>query len=104
MLNFLLVPQHVLILLLLFAVLTALVAGGIWFWCKKNKPAFCKKQRWFQVLGSFGLLTLILWYIFNAIEDQWGLDSVVALCLNLLLFAAVGVGISAYLRDAENTH
>ena len=33
-----------------------------------------------------------LWWVFNAIEDGLGLDSVAALLINVVLFAGVGAG------------
>lgn len=41
----------------------------------------------------FGLLTTVislLWYLYNAIMDHYGLDSVKGLLINLFLFALIG--------------
>jgi hypothetical protein len=41
-----------------------------------------------------GVLTLLypLWLVYNGIEDRFGLDSVAALVINLVLFAVLGIG------------
>ena len=91
-------------MLWVFAALTPLLALGGWHLCKKRWPDYCDKLHWFQVAGIFGPLVLALWYAFNNVEDYFGLDSVVALCLNLMLFCGVGIGISAYLRDTRRHH
>jgi hypothetical protein len=100
MLQFLLTPNHVAILLWIFAALTPLAALGGWRLCKKRWRHYCK-ERWFKVAGAFGPLALALWYVFNGIEDRFGLDSVPALGLNLLIFCGIGIGISAYLRKVR---
>jgi hypothetical protein len=44
------------------------------------------------LVSSIGILAYPLWLVYNRIEDQFGLDSVAALLINLALFVAVGVG------------
>jgi len=46
-----------------------------------------------------GPLIVALWFVFNAVEDFFGLDSVLALTLNLVLFCLVGLGVSWLLRS-----
>ena len=42
-------------------------------------------------VGLLGPAALGLWVIYNALEDHFGLDSVAALLINLVIFLAVGV-------------
>ena len=42
------------------------------------------------LLAGCGVLLYPLWSIYNRIEDQFGLDSVAALLINLALFVVVG--------------
>jgi apolipoprotein N-acyltransferase len=39
-----------------------------------------------------------MWWIYNAIEDALGLDSVAGLLANLALFVALGIGVGLALR------
>jgi hypothetical protein len=48
--------------------------------------------------GLLGPANWLLWRIYNAIEDRYGLDSVKAMLLNLALFAALGIGIGLSIR------
>ncbi len=50
------------------------------------------------VLCGAGVLAFPMWLIYNGIEDRLGLDSVLALALNLALFAAVGTGFGLLYR------
>lgn len=47
-----------------------------------------------------GVLVLVFpaWLVYNAIEDHFGLDSVAALLINLVLFALAGGGVGLALR------
>ena len=38
------------------------------------------------------VLATMLWHVYNAVEDRWGLDSVAALAINAGIFVLVGVG------------
>lgn len=49
----------------------------------------CVRAGW---VVAAGILAWPLWMVYNRIEDQFGLDSVAALLINLALFVAVGVG------------
>lgn len=40
---------------------------------------------------SFAVAAYPLWYVYNLIEDRFGLDSILALFLNLALFVVVGI-------------
>lgn len=58
----------------------------------------------FWVLAASGPALFILWLIFNAIENALGLDSILAMLLNLLLFCVVGCGVGAWVRFGMPTH
>jgi hypothetical protein len=48
--------------------------------------------------GLLGPANLLLWRVYNGIEDHYGLDSVKAMLLNLALFAALGIAIGLAIR------
>ncbi|MFC1601775.1 hypothetical protein ACFL34_05445 [Candidatus Sumerlaeota bacterium] len=43
------------------------------------------------LLAGLGPLVVGLWFVYNALMDRFGLDSVLALGLNLAIFLAVGL-------------
>jgi hypothetical protein len=53
---------------------------------------------WLAVIGVLGPLILVLWHVYNLIENAYGLDSVRALVLNFILFVAVGVAFGLLVR------
>ncbi|HNY26841.1 MAG TPA: hypothetical protein PLA90_00590 [Candidatus Sumerlaeota bacterium] len=57
----------------------------------------------FWLLAFSGPLLVGLWWIFNAIEETLGLDSILAMLLNLAFFALIGIGIGALLRMSSGT-
>ncbi len=78
----------------------ALFAG---FRKQPEKPQLLKGG----LLAAAAVLLFPLWRVYNAIEDSFGLDSVLALVLNLFLFIVVGaVGGFAMRRfwPAESEH
>lgn len=46
---------------------------------------------WGLAIGAFGTLNLGLWYFYNYITAQLGLDTVKNLVVNLVVFAAIGL-------------
>jgi len=54
------------------------------------------------IIGSFALITYIMWRIYNAITDHYGLDSVKNLLINLGLFTLVGIIIGLLLAVIQN--
>jgi len=50
------------------------------------------------LLSACGVLLYPLWIVYNGIEDHFGLDSVAALLINLVLFVVVGGLIGVALR------
>lgn len=68
-----------------------------------------RSQKWvrsglFWVAGFSGPLLVTLWYLYNGIEDRFGLDSVFALCLNLLIFCIVGLSLGMVVRLTMKKH
>jgi hypothetical protein len=57
---------------------------------------------WVAAIGIFGPLVWVLWHVYNAIENAYGLDSVRGLVINLVLFIAVGVIFGLMLRLWRN--
>lgn len=65
------------------------VAGIVAVWHKKP---FIARNRHHWVLGAFAApLMLIMWKIYNAVVDHYGLDSIFGLYVNVAIFAAVTV-------------
>ena len=73
----------------------ALAAGGAWGARRKNLGAGLARG---ISVGLTGPAALLLWQIYNRIEDRYGLDSVRALLINLALFVIVGVITGILLR------
>ncbi len=46
---------------------------------------------WLVLGAAAGPLNLLLWSVYNAIENTYGLDSVRALVINLILFLILGI-------------
>lgn len=72
--------------------LSALCAAVFFLFQKKNAA----QQRFQRAAGALylaagGPYLFLLWKIYNAIEDTFGLDSVKALFLNIILFIFAGV-------------
>jgi chromate transport protein ChrA len=57
---------------------------------------------WIAGIGIFGPLVWVLWHVYNAIENAYGLDSVRGLVINLLLFIVVGIVFGLILRLWRN--
>jgi hypothetical protein len=66
----------------LVAAAVLMIAGRI-----KNANGLVKAA----LVFSAGILAYPLWVVYNSIEDHFGLDSVVALLLNLALFSVIGI-------------
>jgi|ERR1700722_14680904 hypothetical protein len=81
---------------LLFSALFTLGCLGFGFYWKSRISK--AKRRFFGVqvflIALVGPLITGLWFVFNAIEDHYGLDSVKALLINLGIFVAMGLLIS----------
>lgn len=79
-----------------FAVLVGGIAVGI-AWGSRHGAPRAGFSRGFAS-GLTGPAALLLWRIYNLIEDRYGLDSVRALLTNLALFVAAGVVAGLLLR------
>ncbi len=83
-----------------------LVAAGLTMFAGLGYGVYWRKQsgsgRWAMARGAavaaLGPAAFGLWGTYNRIEDYYGLDSVRALGLNLLLFVAVGVLVGVAVR------
>jgi len=73
----------------------AALAAILAFW---SKQAALVRNRFFWAFAAFGPLLTALWFLFNWIEEALGLDSIVALGVNLVLFCVVGLVGGAALR------
>jgi hypothetical protein len=59
------------------------------------------RRAWLPFIVALALLGPAIvgaWFVFNAIENAMGLDSLAALLLNLLLFSALGAAVGFALR------
>ena len=52
------------------------------------------------LIGLMGPANWLLWRVYNRIEDHYGLDSVKAMLLNIVLFATLGIAVGVALRVA----
>jgi hypothetical protein len=84
------------VIVLIFAALITLGSLGFGLLWKSRIPKAKRKIFGIQVgvIALVGPLVAGLWFLYNAIEDHYGLDSVKALLINFALFIAVGLLIS----------
>ena len=90
--------EHFQLLLVLSAVLWVL---GSWiFWAVKGRAGSSGKMDWSAgiLLSAVGPLFLGLWFFYNVVMDYFGLDSVLALILNLIAFLLVGLTVGWLFR------
>ncbi|HET9869077.1 MAG TPA: hypothetical protein VFR02_01085 [bacterium] len=82
--------QQIVLLLCLLLTLGSAAFGFFW---GRRLPKPQRPLLWAQagLAALGGPLVAALWFVYNAIEDHYGLDSVKALGLNAALFLAVGV-------------
>ena len=74
------------LLALLFPILGVGIGAALQF--RAHRPGALRTG---ILIGLLGPVNWLLWKIYNAIEDHYGLDSVKAMLLNLALFAALGI-------------
>jgi hypothetical protein len=80
----------------------AILLGGIaagWVWGRRSGAARVGIVRGLAA-GLLGPAALGLWFVYNALEDHFGLDSVAALLINLVLFLAAGALAGVLVRRA----
>jgi hypothetical protein len=82
--------------ILVFSALFTLGCLGFGFYWKSRMAKAKRKVFGIQValIALLGPLLIGLWFVFNAIEDHYGLDSVKALEINFGIFVAMGFLIS----------
>ena len=96
--DWIILREHFQLLLILAAVLWVL---GIWIYCAaKGRAGSSRKMDWSAglLLSAVGPLFLGLWFFYNAVMDYFGLDSVLALILNLIVFLLVGLAVGGLFR------
>lgn len=88
---------HLIVIALSILVTLGSLVWAAWASRKKNSDA-----RLVWTLGvsmaALGPLLFILWTVYNAIENHYGLDSVKALLINLVLFLVVGLAVGLVFR------
>jgi uncharacterized membrane protein len=95
-------PAYIRYLGTFLAILTPVV-GLLTLTYRKRDRAQWMALPLFWLLAFSGPLLVCLWWVFNAIENALGLDSILAMLLNLTLFALVGIGIGALLRMSSGS-
>ena len=88
--------------------LILIIAAVIWIFAvliirrqivRREENSAPRKDRMFWILiGAIGPLVVALWFVYNSLMDHFGLDSVFALGINLVIFIAVGILIGLLLR------
>jgi len=97
MTRYLLNPSTINWLGLAFAILTPVV-GIATLVLARQRRSWLQSLPLFWILTATGPLILVLWFVYNAIEDALGLDSVFALLTNLCLFSLIGLGLGAFVH------
>ena len=102
MLNWILVPSHVEWATIALALATPVLALLAWGALLSRGRRDVRHSRGFWLAALAGPLVLVLWRVYNAIEDRFGLDSLAALGLNALIFLGLGLGVGLWLRGARS--
>ncbi len=87
--------SHALLLAAAALLVAAVAAGAVWGARRKSLGAGLLRG---IAAGTCGPAALLLWRIYNGIEDRYGLDSVKALLINLGLFVVVGLAAGRVLQ------
>ena len=98
MLDFILNESNVNLVLAIAAAVLPLVCFVLYVMLRGALVARPMVKIWLAAIGIFGPLVWVLWQVYNTIENAYGLDSVRALVLNLVLFIVVGIGVGLILR------
>jgi 4-amino-4-deoxy-L-arabinose transferase-like glycosyltransferase len=78
------------LLLMWCALLLPLAVAGLAFALRGRPAVTCHRHHWVMGLLAAPLL-LLLWRVYNAIADHYGLDSVVGFAVNAAIFAVSAV-------------
>lgn len=82
--------EQILMLLAVGLPVAGLLAGLSWGWrTRRTVPGAVQGL----VCGLLGPAIWVLWRMYNAIEDHYGLDSVKGLLINLALFVTLGASL-----------
>lgn len=60
----------------------------------RNRPLFANNRHHWSLVFLAGPLLLVMWKVYNAVVDHYGLDSVFGLFVNALIFLFVGILLS----------
>ncbi len=96
-LDWILNPENIGIIGWILVFLTPAIAGVLYFLLKSARR-FLRMTGIIFLIGGSGPLIVLLWHVFNAIQNALGLDSVLGASINLALFFLIGVGISYGVR------
>ncbi len=97
MIDFILNPRVAIWAGVILAIATPVAGAGVYVWRRKASPTLARYPL-FWILSALGPLLAVLWMLFNAIENFLGLDSALALGLNLTVFSLIGIGLGAAVR------
>ena len=75
---------------IILAVVTPVGSTGF-FLLRKRKSLSPITTLWLIIIGVAGPLNLVLWHLYNLVENTFGLDSVKALLINLLVFIVLAL-------------
>jgi hypothetical protein len=75
--------------------LAAVTAAVLWTLSRSRRSAGMEKG---LLLSAAAALLFPMWLVYNRIEDHFGLDSVAALLINLVLFCIVGAVVGILFR------
>jgi len=78
--------------------LTPLSALLIYVLFRKRVHKFETFSKILILIGLIGPVNLILWSVYNTIENHFGLDSIVALIINFAIFVCIGLAAGLLLR------
>lgn len=75
---------------IILAMVTPVGSAGFFFLCRR-KSLSPPIKLWLIIIAGAGPLNLALWHLYNFIETTFGLDSVKALLINLLIFVVLAI-------------
>ncbi|MCX7766438.1 MAG: hypothetical protein N2246_07020 [Candidatus Sumerlaeia bacterium] len=91
MLKIILNEDFINILFIILAVVLPAIAILFYLFVGRKKSLSPLVKFWLIIIGIAGPANLALWHLYNFIENTFGLDSVKALLINLLIFILLAV-------------
>jgi hypothetical protein len=86
-------------LLATIALVVPLAAGACW-WTLRRRPFLARRRPELVMLIVAPPVLWVLWKVYNAVMDHYGLDSVFALFLNAVIFIGAGTLLAWIYRRA----